>query len=293
VNDDGSGVTPLPGGGDAFNAAWSPDGKRIAFTTRRDGNPEIYLMDADGGDPTNLTKGPGLDDHAVWSPDGKRIAFVSEREGQERVYVMNADGSGQRKLAAGSDPAWSPDGRQIVFAASVPHRSPDGKLIAFPCQAQPSAFDPGYSRIGVMDANGSNVGQPPPTPATGPSDGAPSWSPDGEEIAFDRGVRDEHALFVMATDGSGARQVTPWWLSAGQPDWWPDGTRLLFTRTTRSRPSRPTCTQSGPTGPTSCGSRARPAAPRSSCRRPARPTGSGSRSAARPARARPGPRTST
>jgi Tol biopolymer transport system component len=111
---------------------------------------------------------------------------------------------------------------------SVPEWSPDGKLIAYQCQVQPSATDPGYSRICVMDADGSHVHALAQTPVTGLSDGAPAWSPDGKELAFDRGVHDQHAIFVMNADGGNARQVTPWSLSGGQPDWSPDGKRLLF-----------------------------------------------------------------
>jgi TolB protein len=121
---------------------------------------------------------------------------------------------------------------------SVPEWSPDGKRIAFQCQVQPSASNPGYSRICVMDANGSNVRQLPQTPATGLSDGAPAWSPDGKEIAFDRGVGDQHAVFLMNTNGSDAREVTPWSLAGGQPDWSPDGKRLVFYSNYQGPPSK-------------------------------------------------------
>ena len=68
--------------------AWSPDGKRIAFTSNRDGNYEIYVMNADGTGLRNLTRHPAQDNYAAWSPDGKRIAFISNRDGGHDVYVM-------------------------------------------------------------------------------------------------------------------------------------------------------------------------------------------------------------
>ena len=68
---------------------WSPDGKRIAFTSNRDGNYEIYVMNADGSGPKNLTNHKGWDNFATWSPDGKRLAFVSNRDGGHDVYVMD------------------------------------------------------------------------------------------------------------------------------------------------------------------------------------------------------------
>ena len=67
---------------------WSPDGKRLAFTSNRDGNYEIYVMNADGTGLRNLTRHRGQDNYATWSPDGKRLAFISNRDGGHDVYVM-------------------------------------------------------------------------------------------------------------------------------------------------------------------------------------------------------------
>ena len=89
------------------------DGK-IAFSSDRDGNGEIYVMDADGSNLTRLTNNPANDGFfgVAWSPDGTRIAFVSERDGNWEIYVMNADGSGLSRvtdnLAVDQNPAWSP-----------------------------------------------------------------------------------------------------------------------------------------------------------------------------------------
>jgi dipeptidyl aminopeptidase/acylaminoacyl peptidase len=71
---------------------------KISFDSTRDGNTEIYVMNADGSEQTRLTNELAIDRDAAFSPDGRRIAFVSERDGNSEVYVMNADGSGQTRL---------------------------------------------------------------------------------------------------------------------------------------------------------------------------------------------------
>jgi hypothetical protein len=78
--------------------AWSPDGKRIAFASNRDGNWEIYVVNANGGPITRLTDHPETDSSPLWCPDGRHIVFQSRRDGFSGLYVMNADGTGVRLL---------------------------------------------------------------------------------------------------------------------------------------------------------------------------------------------------
>ena len=114
---------------DDFRADWSPDGRKIAFTSNRSGNPEIYVMNADGSDPQGLTFSGATSSAPDWSPNGKQIVFQTNRDfpqypnietqpGSE-IYVMNADGTVQTRLTNNSardlDPAWSANGAQIVF----------------------------------------------------------------------------------------------------------------------------------------------------------------------------------
>ena len=86
--------TPL----DVQTPAWSPDGRKLAFVSRRDGNSEIYVINADGSGQENLTQHPARDSHPSWSRDGRKLAFVSRRDGNSEIYVMNADGSGLRNV---------------------------------------------------------------------------------------------------------------------------------------------------------------------------------------------------
>jgi len=147
--------------------AWSPDGPSIAFVSNRDGNDEIYVMNAeDGTNLRNLTNNPAADTFPAWSPDGRFIAFTSWRNGNAEIYVMNADGSNQRRLTyhSGPDlyPTWSPDGRFIAFN----HSDFDNLL---------------FSDIYVINADGTNLrnltNEPRPYEYL-------SWSPDGRHIAF-------------------------------------------------------------------------------------------------------------
>jgi hypothetical protein len=105
------------------DAAFPGANGRIIFTSRRDGNPEIYSMNADGTDQTNLTNNPAADYTPAWSPDGTRIAFYTTRvDPAGDIYTMNGDGSSETRLTnnTGTDasPAWSPDGTKIAFTNS-------------------------------------------------------------------------------------------------------------------------------------------------------------------------------
>lgn len=95
-----------------LSPAWSPDGTKILFASNRDGDMEIYVMDADGTNVTNLTNNEVSDTAPCWSPDGNYIAFVSSRDGNAEIYVMNADGRDQARVtyndASDGAPSWGP-----------------------------------------------------------------------------------------------------------------------------------------------------------------------------------------
>jgi Tol biopolymer transport system component len=206
IASDGSGQTAItPSAGPNDGPDWSPDGTKLAISSQRDGNWEIYVMGTDGNGATRLTTNRSADDaRPAWSPDGSKIAFHSDRTGDYEIYVMNADGSGQTNLTLerSSDdfaPTWSPDGTKIAFQS-------EGDLY-------------------VMNADGSLQ-----TRLTSGADNdlSPDWSPDGSKIAFTGGGSSGFFVDVINSDGSGRTRLTS---SAGDyyPEWSPDGTKIAFS----------------------------------------------------------------
>jgi TolB protein len=198
MNADGSSkrnLTPNRG----FNApgSWSPDGRKIVFTSNRDGNNEIYVMNADGSGQRNLSPNPSSHEFAgPWSPDGRTILFMTDRDGNWEIYAMDADGSNARNLTRnplndGRDGglAWSPDGRRIAFGTNR-DRNPSRR---------------GQAEIYVMNADGSALRRLTRTPE---AEFVFRWSPNGRQLLFGRfPSQPRWAFFVMNADGSGVRKV--------------------------------------------------------------------------------------
>jgi hypothetical protein len=183
-----AGGTIANGAAGGGRPSWSPDGQRIAFALKRNGNWDIFVS-ATGDTPalTNLTNSPGDDRNPRWSPDGKTIAFESNRDGNSEIYAMEPDGSHQVDLT--NDPGadtlgdWSPDSKWIVFSST---RTGGGDLY-------------------VMPASGAAPRRLTSGPGT---DTHAAWSPDGGTIAYSNDADGDSDVFEIAPAGTGLRRIT-------------------------------------------------------------------------------------
>jgi TolB protein len=165
----------------------SPDGRRIVFTSLKDGDLDIYTMNVDGSDVRRLTTTPGYDGGPWWSPDGTKIAYrawhppdsagLAEyqgllaqrivRPGRMELWVMNADGSDQRQITqlggANFGPSWTPDGRRIVFSSN--YKNPRSRNF----------------ELYLVNLDGSGLEQ---VTSHEEFDGFPMFSPDGRRIVW-------------------------------------------------------------------------------------------------------------
>ena len=191
--------------------AKAPTTPKILFTSARDGNREVYMMNPDGSEQVNLTQHPASDMNPVWSPTGEQILFVSDRQGTRvrDLYVMDADGSNVRRVfkkkAKGwrEHPTWSPDGKQFAYNYRDLDRGEFGLYLG---------------TFGEADAELLPYGS------------SPVWSPDGSEIAcsisHQLGVR----LTFINVRTQKLEQPLPdkvlWWQS--MPSWSAAGDRLAI-----------------------------------------------------------------
>ena len=200
------------------NAAWSPDGSQVAFiTSAYDGNPELYVVNADGsGFPRRLTNHTAAESEPCWSPDSTKIIFASARTGGGDIYVVTVVGTSgvptATRLTTAVDkeyqPTWSPNGLKITYSRDT--------------------TTSGGPEIYMMDANGANVTRL--TTRNG-YDISPYWSPDGSKIAIRGNISGRDQIWVITLSPRSVTQLTA---SAGGnyfQSWSPNGSKILFLST--------------------------------------------------------------
>jgi dipeptidyl aminopeptidase/acylaminoacyl peptidase len=198
---------------------WSPDGRRLAFTSDRDSAGDIFVLHPDG-ELDNLTASDRRETDPAWSPDGQHIAFVRHDDASRArdVWIMDADGSGARNLTEQPDvidthPAWSPDGQQLAFMSTRDERV----------------------HLWVLDLDTGDVDNLSEGlhPREEDIHALPAWSPDGDQIAFIRWRQGERSsVWLMDATGQDVQPLTDEHsYETGPLAWSPDGSWLAVSST--------------------------------------------------------------
>ncbi len=225
---------------------------KIAFVLKNGPTSDIYTINFDGSQLTNLTNYKSITIAPRWSPDGRAIAYTSYKDGRPDVYIKNVAGYAARKIIGykglNLPGSWSPDGRKILltlskdgnaeiyvmdieqgslkrltnnFAIDVsPVWSPDGRKIAFVSNRS------GSPQIYVMDSDGNNVRR---LTYEGAYNTSPSWSPKGGIIAYEGRIDGKFQIFCIDENGDNLRQLTYNSGTAESPCWSPDGRYLVYS----------------------------------------------------------------
>ena len=145
--------------------SYSPDGKRIIFTSFRDGDAEIYIMDADGKNPRRITRTPGYDGGPFFSPDGKKIVYRSDRKQNDmlQVYINTPEGDSERALtrndAVNWGPFFHPDSRHIVYSTSL-HGHTNYEVYLMDTETgdqERITYQPGFDGLPVFSPDGKRM----------------------------------------------------------------------------------------------------------------------------------------
>jgi len=215
-----------------------PDGRVVFMQSQSHGSQfriPLYTMNPDGTAVHQLTKPPwgAVDADPHWSPDGSTVVFErDDSDGNGQIYTVNADGSGLTQLTScestdpscvsSGTPAWTPDGRTIVFShCCVPANDGTGDT---------------FVGLYTMRSDGSGIHRITLNLDPDWGDFSPTVSPDGRWVAFSRkigvppnnGDENVSALFLVRIDGKALHQVTPYDLMVDEKDWSPDGSRIVF-----------------------------------------------------------------
>ncbi|HET9494274.1 MAG TPA: hypothetical protein VFR15_08595 [Chloroflexia bacterium] len=256
IGEDNRAVQPLSLtsdiGSDSAFPAWSPDGTKIAFQSKGDGDLfQVYVMDADGNNKRRLSDGKGFAGLPTWSPDGTAIAYVAGDQqtagSQRELYVVSVSGGEPRRLTSLktslSNPQWSPDAKEISVLQAVADRQYNLLLVNAETGEHRSLLQGGIVRDQRYSPSGTEIVYYNVTPDEGSnvyvvrvSDGSvrnltegpgddyqASWSPDGAMLAWSsKPGSGEYRIVVASPDGTGRRTLTSGTGDDYQPAWGAD-----------------------------------------------------------------------
>ena len=213
-----------------YDAAISPDGRWIVFTSERSGNPKLFISPVDEREePRLLVESESMQDQVSFSPDGKWIAFVSTHEGNADIYLLPFQPHTTQSLEAalnltnnsGGDfrPAFSPDGSKIAFSSDRDHPITSHKQFVFAMHRKGNIY--------LTDPEGAPATR---LTTTDGWDGSPCWSSTGDEIYFysEREQQGKYRIFSMRADGTEPKALTPEGTQAVSPVPLPNN-RMAFT----------------------------------------------------------------
>lgn len=193
---------------------WSPDGRFLAFTSFKSGDPQVYVRDLKSGSEKKIAYFEGLNLCGYWSPDGHKILLTLSKDGNEELYVLEIETQKLKRLtnnySIDVSTAWSPDGKRIAF---VSNRG-------------------GSPQIYTMDADGNNVKR---ITFEGNYNTSPSWSPRGGRIAYEGLINGKYQIFTIDEEGNNLLQLTFDTADNESPSWSPSGRQIVYSSRTNSQ----------------------------------------------------------
>ncbi len=183
--------TPIAAKGTSYSAAFSPDGRKLAFcsTMAEEGNADIFVMDLETKKTKRLTFNAATETAPSWSPTGRELAFTTDRlgAGSPQIYLMDAEGSNVRKASFGGNyhdaPAWAPTSERIAFVSRVDN-----------------TFD-----IYVLNLRTNQITK---LTENNVRNETPSWSPDGRHVVFASNISGSIQIYTVDYDGANLRKLT-------------------------------------------------------------------------------------
>lgn len=191
-----------------LSPVWSPDGRKVCYSSYKDGNLNIYVLNLETQNQLKLAAHKGLNSAPAWSPDGKQIAMTLSKDGNAEIYLLNYENRKLKRLtynnAIDSSPTWSPSNRELAFTSG---RS-------------------GLPQVYIMDTDGLNVRR---LTFEGSYNDSPAWSPRGDKIAYVSRTASGFDIYSIDVTGENRIRLTDSSRSNEDPYWAPNGFSLVFS----------------------------------------------------------------